>query len=125
LDNTNFIDHEGAAIVPSVLDEDWHDELVDPIDLPDYTEEAFDEYVGAEIFIPSQGELVRGRVTKRLKDPQGNPVGTRNENPIFDTRDYEAVLEDGTVRQFSANLVAECSGRLWITGSRSQGTTSQ
>jgi Reverse transcriptase (RNA-dependent DNA polymerase) len=107
LDNTNFIDHEGAAIVPSVLDEDWHDELVDPIDLPDYTEEAFDEYVGAEIFIPSQGELVRGRVTKRLKDPQGNPVGTRNENPIFDTRDYEAVLEDGTVRQFSANLVAE------------------
>jgi hypothetical protein len=32
-------------------------------------------------------------------------VGTRSANPIFDTRDYEA--EDGTVQQYSANLIAE------------------
>jgi Reverse transcriptase (RNA-dependent DNA polymerase) len=103
----NYFDHEIVGLAQAMDDIELDDELADPVNLPDATEEAFDEYIGAELFIPSGGELIRGRVTKRLKDWQGNPVGTRSANPIFDTRDYEAVLEDGTVQQYSANLIAE------------------
>jgi Reverse transcriptase (RNA-dependent DNA polymerase) len=107
LDDRNHIDHEIEGLTQGIEDIDMDDEQEDPVNLTEVTEEAFDEYIGAELFIPSGGELIRGRVTKRLKDWQGNPIGTHSANPIFDTRDYEAVLEDGTVRQYSANLVAE------------------
>jgi hypothetical protein len=107
LNDRAHIDHDIEGLAQSLADIDLEDEQEDPVVLPEATEEAFDEYVGAELFIPSGGELIRGRVTKRLKDFQGNPVGTRSANPVFDTRDYEAVLEDGTARQYSANLIAE------------------
>jgi hypothetical protein len=107
LDDKLHIDRDGLDLVPAIQDEPWEDEQEDLVDVPEFTEEAYDEYVGAELFIPSAGELIRGRVTKRLKDARGNPVGTRSDNPIFDSRDYEAVLDDVTTRQYSANLISE------------------
>ena len=40
--------------------------------------------------LPRNGEGPEyARVTKRLRDKEGMPVGTANDNPILDTRVYE------------------------------------
>ena len=41
------------------------------------------------------GETTLSRVTKRLKDANGLPIGTSHENPILYTRVYEVEYADG------------------------------
>jgi len=41
----------------------------------DYTEEMYDAYLGAELMIPHGDSYISGRVTKRTRDKDGNPVG--------------------------------------------------
>ena len=43
------------------------------------------------------------RVTKRLKDAKGLPIGTANDNPILDTRMYEFEYLDGYKQSLAAN----------------------
>ena len=50
--------------------------------------EADDNYVGAELLLPRGDSMAQGRVTKRLRNNNGNPVGRANANPILDTREY-------------------------------------
>jgi len=73
----------------------------------DYTEESYDAYLGAELLIPSGDHFIVGRVTKRKRDSNGNPIGLRNSNPILDTREYEVQFGDGSTLEYTANLVAE------------------
>ena len=40
----------------------------------------------AQVVVPLAGELTKGKVLKRKRDPDGNPTGVRNDNPILDTR---------------------------------------
>jgi hypothetical protein len=44
-----------------------------------------DNYLSAELMLPKGGVLVKGRVTARKRDRDGNPVGHANDNPILDT----------------------------------------
>jgi len=73
----------------------------------DFTEETYDAYLGAELLIPSGDQFIVGRVMKRTRDDNGNPVGQRNSNPILDTRVYEVQFGDGSTVEYGANLVAE------------------
>jgi hypothetical protein len=45
------------------------------------TPEMGDNYLSAEISILHGGTLVKGRVTSRKRDEDGNPVGLVNTNP--------------------------------------------
>ena len=47
-----------------------------------------------------------GRVTKRARDSEGNPLGTSHENPILDTRQYIVEFNDGDEAELSANVIA-------------------
>ena len=47
------------------------------------------------------------KVTKRLRDAQGLPIGTANENPILDTNMYEVEYLDGFTTSMAANSIAE------------------
>eukprot|EP00546_Thalassionema_frauenfeldii_P011116 CAMPEP_0178911100 /NCGR_PEP_ID=MMETSP0786-20121207/9490_1 /TAXON_ID=186022 /ORGANISM="Thalassionema frauenfeldii, Strain CCMP 1798" /LENGTH=89 /DNA_ID=CAMNT_0020583475 /DNA_START=46 /DNA_END=312 /DNA_ORIENTATION=+ len=47
------------------------------------------------------------KVTKRLRDHRGNPIGTAHDNPILDTRMYEVEFFDGSKQALSANVIAE------------------
>jgi hypothetical protein len=49
------------------------------------TPEMGDNYLSAEISIPCEGTLVKGRVTSPKRDKNGNPIGLANTNPILDT----------------------------------------
>ena len=46
-------------------------------------------------------------MTKRLRDNQGNPIGTSNVNPMLDTRMHEVEFLDGHKQALSANAIAE------------------
>ncbi len=42
-----------------------------------------DNYLSAELMLPKGGVLVKGCVTARKHDQDGNPVGLANDNPIL------------------------------------------
>ena len=44
---------------------------------------------------------------KRLRDADGIPIGTANENPILDILIYKVEYQDGTKASLVANYIAE------------------
>ena len=67
-----------------------------------------DTYVNMEIALPRDGDGPEfARVTKRLRDANGLPIGTANDNPILDTRLYEVEYLDGHKSSLTANAIAE------------------
>ena len=67
-----------------------------------------DTYLGMELALPRDGEGPEyARVTKRLRDKDGLPIGTANDNPIIDTRLYEVEYLDGHKASLAANAIAE------------------
>ena len=66
-----------------------------------------DTYVNMELAIPRDGEGPEfARVTKRLRDANGLPIGVANNNPILDTRMYEVEYPDGHTASLAANVIA-------------------
>ena len=83
-------------------DDDFQDEFNNVISHPEVKEadESFmpevmgDTYVNMELALP-QGDTLEPRytrVTNRLRDANGIPIGTAHDNPILDTRMYEVKL---------------------------------
>jgi hypothetical protein len=66
-----------------------------------------DNYLSTEISVPCEGTLVKGRITSRKRDKDGNPVGLANANPILDMRKYTFTFDDGDETILNANLIAE------------------
>ena len=68
-----------------------------------------DTYVNMELALPgSGGEVEFAHVTKRLRDKDGLPIGTANDNPILDSRVYEVEFPDGHNKAaLAANAIAE------------------
>ena len=68
-----------------------------------------DTYINMELAMP-RGESEIGpefaRVTKRLRDANGIPIGTANNNLLFDTRIYEVEYADGYKASLIANSIA-------------------
>ena len=48
-----------------------------------------------------------GRITKRLRDADGRPIGKAHENPLLDTREYEVEFFDRHSEALSSNLIAQ------------------
>ena len=70
--------------------------------------DSFDHYLNMELTIDRGGEHpMFARVTKRMKDHNGKPIGTAHQNPILDTRMYEVEYADGYKQALSANVIAE------------------
>ena len=60
-----------------------------------------------ELDLDRQGEgLGFARVTKRLKDKDGRPIGTASKNPILDSIMYEVKYEDGHKVAMAANTIS-------------------
>jgi hypothetical protein len=86
--------------------DDDHDLDPDHDDL-EMTPEMGDTYLNTEISVPRGGTLMKGRVTSRKRDKDGNPIGLANANPILDTREYMFTFNDGDETVLNANLIAE------------------
>jgi hypothetical protein len=69
-----------------------------------------DNHLTVELMLPQGGTMVKGRVSARKRDRNGNPVGLANSNPILDTRSYIIDFDDGDQTELTANLIAKrCS----------------
>ncbi|KAI2495882.1 Reverse transcriptase (RNA-dependent DNA polymerase) [Fragilaria crotonensis] len=54
-----------------------------------------------------ESDVQFGKVTKRLRDAEGRPIGMANINPLLDTREYSVEFRDGRTESLSGNLVAQ------------------
>ena len=96
--------------IPTPEHEYYEDDFEGTPNVPDadeVTPEDLDNYVGAQVNLPYQGSMMAGKVIKRARDNEGNPVGTKNDNPILDTRSYQVEFPDGNIAEYSANIIAE------------------
>ena len=114
-------DENGDVVVPEDWDdpafrEDFLEEFGKSINNPnvqeadtDFTPDTYDDtYLNMELALPRDGAEVQfGRVVKRLRDKDGLPIGTANDNPILDTRMYEVEFQDGHRASLAANAIAE------------------
>ncbi len=66
-----------------------------------------DTYLNTEISVPQWGTLMKGCVTSRKRDTDGNPVGLANANPILDTHEYTFTFDDDDETVLNVNLIAE------------------
>jgi len=73
----------------------------------DFTPEALDNLINAEVILPKGDILIPARVIGRKRDESGNPIGTANTNPILDTCLYDVQFLDGRVETYAANIIAE------------------
>ena len=81
-------------------------------DIPEsdeYTPEVLeDTYLKMEVALPRDDTGPEfARVTTRLRDANGIPIGMANDNPILDTRIYEVEYLDGHKASLAANTIAE------------------
>jgi len=76
-------------------------------DIDDYEEETLDKLLATEVSLPKGDLQCIGKVINRKRDIEGNLVGRANVNPIIDTRVYEVEFPDGTIADYSANVIAE------------------
>ncbi|MEO6564809.1 MAG: hypothetical protein ABIO63_02135, partial [Casimicrobiaceae bacterium] len=74
----------------------------------EYTPEILDDtYLNMEVAMPrSDAGTTFARVTKRMKDAEGRPIGVSNQNPILDSRLYEVEYQDGYKSAMAANAIA-------------------
>ena len=75
-----------------------------------FTPDVFNnQYLNMELALPHGDEATPqyAKVTKRLRDANGIPIGTADDNPILDTQMYEVEFMDGTKQSLSANYIAE------------------
>ena len=72
-----------------------------------YSENAADQYIGAEANLPSDSNHMRATVKWRKTDKEGNPAGKGSDNPLLDTRLYVVEYSNGTLKEIQANIIAQ------------------
>ena len=70
--------------------------------------ESEDEYLKMEIMLPHEKNNTKmGKVIRRCTDEHNQPLGKKHNIPIYDTRLYDVEFSDGSIHQYSANVLAE------------------
>jgi hypothetical protein len=76
-------------------------------EIADFTPEAYDKFISAEVMLRQGDIMVPAHVVGRKHDAKGNPVGIANNNPLLDTRVYEVEFPDGHTEEYAANMITE------------------
>ena len=99
--------HDDIADHTTPTPEDYGDMHTD--ERPDDDdEEAVDKYLNVELLMNvGTNDERRGRVVKRSRGLDSEPIGRAHANPQFDTREYEIEFTDGTHEKYQANVIAE------------------
>ena len=71
-------------------------------------EEAIDKYLTCELIIDAgSGNERKGRVTKRSRGYDGEPIGVAHNNPLFENREYDVEFTDGSIEKDAANIISD------------------
>ena len=67
-----------------------------------------DNLIGTKVDLPHpDGELKEATIKSRKRAHDGNLIGTKDDNPVLDTRVYEIEFDDGNYVEYSANVLLE------------------
>ena len=66
---------------------------------------ALDHQLNASGVLPRGGEFSWGKVIGRKHDPEGNPIGIDNAQPVLDTRWYEVEFGYGYITKLTSNVI--------------------
>ena len=108
-ENAFFIDDFEETFEPVYTDDQDNrhaidvDNVIEKAEEP--TEDAYDAILNAEVMIDIEDKQVLGKVVKRLRDNHGRPIGSRFDNALSDTREYEVRLPDGSSRELTYNQI--------------------
>ena len=88
--------------------ESHEDEETKPLVIPERDDtQDFDQYIGAEVLLPSGDSMKSGKVRERKRLPDGSLKGTSHSTPLFDSRAYITEFPDRTEAEYTANIIAE------------------
>lgn len=68
---------------------------------------AYDRLIHAEVTLQLDDRRKKGKVTQRVVGPEGEQAGKYDDNPMLNSIMYEVEFDDGTVREYNANTIAE------------------
>ena len=97
-------------------DEEFNEEFISVVNdanVPEaevaFTPDVYDDtYLNMELaLLRGGGEVEFAKVVKRMRDKDGLPIGTANDNPILDSRVYEVEYPDGHRASLAADVIAE------------------
>jgi hypothetical protein len=108
--------------LPEMVEPDWdaepygddstpeHDpfeaDLVDAAGQPIMMHSLTDALINAEVLLSKDDATAIARVVRRAVDSNGKVIGNWNANPVLNTLVYECEFDDGTIKEYSANLIA-------------------
>ena len=105
----------GDSMTPPQVDLPVHEDVFEayedddeqPSTMPEADDDVYDRILTAELQLPHNDKQMLARVKQRHKDSDGNVKGKAHPNPWLDTRVYDVEFEDGTIKQYSANIIAQ------------------
>ena len=68
---------------------------------------AADLLMNAEVPLHQVEEKRLAKVIKRSVDSDGKVIGNYNELPVFNTMLYDVQFHDGSIKPYSANIIAD------------------
>ena len=108
--------------LPEMVEPDWDDEpygddstpehepfevdLVDAAGQPIMMHSLTDALINVEVLLSKDDAKAIARVVCRAVNSNGKVIGNWNVNPILNTLVYECEFPNGTIREYSANLIA-------------------
>ena len=87
--------------------EPYEDDEESPRSIPDADDGLYDDLVNAELQMPHNDALQRATVVRRSRGRDGKFRGASGPTIGTDTRVYDVMFDDGTVKQYAANIIAE------------------
>lgn len=96
-------DEGGLTHVHDFYDSDAHMPDADDVDY-----DAYDKFISAKVFLPSEGEYKLGAIRKRQRDNKGIPLGQSDDNLIKYTSLCKVTFEDKSSYQVvTASIITE------------------
>ena len=68
---------------------------------------AYDKIINAEVLLQHGDSVQYAKVLQRSLGPDGITVGKYDDNPGLNSIIYDVEFPDGTVKEYSANVIAE------------------
>ena len=68
---------------------------------------AYDHLINAEVLLHHGDHVQSARVIQRSIGPDGTITGEYDDNPILNSIIYDVEFPDGTIKEYSANVIAE------------------
>ena len=81
-------------------------DLIDAAGKPILMHSLTDVLINAEVLLSKDDSTALARVIRRAVDSNGKVIGEWDSNPILNTLVYECEFNDGTIKEYSANVIA-------------------